>query len=162
MERERKRKRRLSRPRPAGAARRGPALLAVISLATRSSRGDNGPPNGRSRETGAVTPTNGRRLSLATPQASCRVYLFPTVLCSRTPPSLVFFRNYLVRDPVFPVCPSVCQPPLFPPRPEASQTPPHSVRLQLTSFELDSSTWPGFCEAYVSGEYDRAFSDQRK
>lgn len=75
MERERKRKRRLSRPRPAGAARRGPALLAVISLATRSSRGDNGPPNGRSRETGAVTPTNGRRLSLATPQASCRVYL---------------------------------------------------------------------------------------
>ena len=52
---------------PARPARRGAALRAVISLATRPARGDNGPPNRRSREIGVVTPTNGR----GPPEAAC-------------------------------------------------------------------------------------------
>lgn len=79
-------------PDPARPARRGAALQAVISLATRPARGDNGPPNRRCRETNVATPTNGRGLAPAAPGAAGLAELCPAVpgLCFCTPASRMF------------------------------------------------------------------------
>lgn len=145
---------------PARPARRGAALRAVISLATRPARGDNGPPNRRSRETGAATPTNGRGVSWVAPLAALGLYVSVAVppFVPRTPASRVFVWSSFVWNPALPVHPPVCQPLLSPPRPQTPQSTSNSVRLKLTSICSERTKYLARpCEACMSRLWQESF-----